>query len=102
MGGRRYWSPTSSSKKGLQPWRITSQLTHRERYLISRCKARGWGVRQTADLLLDRSPGAISRELDRNAAIGDGVYRTDRATVRPPPGVESAEVHTFQTRLSKM
>ena len=54
------------------------QLTQHERYLISRCKARGWSMRQTADFL-GRSPGTISRELSRNSISGDGVYRTDRA-----------------------
>lgn len=54
------------------------QLTQHERYLVSRCKARGLSIRQTADFL-DRSPSTISRELARNATTGDGVYRTEKA-----------------------
>lgn len=54
------------------------QLTQDERYMISRSKARGFGVRKIADLL-DRSPSTISRELSRNATTGDGVYRTEKA-----------------------
>jgi len=54
------------------------QLTYRERYLISRYKSSGHGVRAIAKLLF-RDPGTISRELKRNADSSDGRYRVDKA-----------------------
>jgi transposase, IS30 family len=54
------------------------QLTYRERYLISRYKSSGYGVREIGRLLF-RDPGTISRELKRNADGSDGRYRVDKA-----------------------
>lgn len=54
------------------------QLTYRERYLISRYKSSGHGIREIGRLLF-RDPGTISRELKRNADSSDGRYRVEKA-----------------------